>query len=289
MLESAAASACMSGSNARPYLHEHSLSTVAHKQPAKPPQAETRRVKNVAQIKPIADHTSFGVALQCRSCPNLAELVKKANSSSSGASASSSSGNSSSSSTSNRRAGRVKRQVSCSALLVPVDIPVVDMWDTARQSITHELHVESALHVSAVQRFECLQRHYSGSADDSVATAMLTAPDVAHHSSSLVTITAAAAVPEVAACYATPSEGVEQLRNAAEELANWERGKGGVSSCFNHTEVSGCHPAIHADVTIITQPFPIVVSLKPQLQTRLELHQSSSDCQISSCPGAQLW
>ncbi|WIA33841.1 hypothetical protein OEZ86_006946 [Tetradesmus obliquus] len=157
---------------------------------------------------------------KCRSCPNLAELVKKANSSSSsGASASSSSGNSSSSSTSNRRAGRVKRQVSCSALLVPVDIPVVDMWDTARQSITHELQVESALHVSAVQRFECLQRHYSGSADDSVATAMLTAPDVAHHSSSLVTITAAAAVPEVAACYATPSEGVEQLRNAAEELA----------------------------------------------------------------------
>ncbi|WIA12691.1 hypothetical protein OEZ85_006332 [Tetradesmus obliquus] len=44
-------------------------------------------------------------------------------------------------------------------------------------------------------------------------------PDLTHSSSSSVVNFTAAPVPEVAACYATPYEGVEEVRNVAEELA----------------------------------------------------------------------
>jgi hypothetical protein len=97
-------------------------------------------------------------ALQTRSCPNLAEYFSRATA---GSSATASSTSSSSTSTRSSRTGRVRRQVSCSALLIPVDPSVVGALDKAGQSNSHEMVVQSALHVSAAQRFECMQRYHS--------------------------------------------------------------------------------------------------------------------------------
>jgi hypothetical protein len=130
--------------------------------------------------------------------------------------------------------GRVKRNMSFTALPAVLDPALVDSISNAGQTLVQEMQLESTLHVSATQRFECFQKygalevlqapstavdnaaaHLTGGVDDSLiisstptSVVMLrTANHGGSSSAGLFKVPAAGAVPEAAACYATPPEG----------------------------------------------------------------------------------